>query len=214
MNKIIFFLSVLIIFCFFNCARQVIKKTISKKTLLENIIRWQDKVSQKSGTGEMTVSETDKRFSSYFSFEYNVDEKILSGELLGSFGMSIGTFRFSDDSISIRDKDGKQVKKEVLSLFEENPDASLPRFLMWDIPISPNLEVIPLENGWLLSGNDSEIFISTDFKPTRVVLHRDNKIIIDYSDFRLQKGINCPFKIEAKAEQKSLEIEFRKIELQ
>ncbi|MBN1693973.1 hypothetical protein JW879_01050 [candidate division WOR-3 bacterium] len=214
MNKIIFFLSVLIIFCFFNCARQVIKKTISKESLLENIIHWQDKVSEKSGTGEMTVSETDKRFSSYFSFEYNVDEKILSGELLGSFGMSIGTFRFSEDSISIRDKDGKQVKKEVLSLFEENPDASLPRFLMWDIPISSNSEVIPLENGWLLSGNDSEIFISTDFKPTRVVLHRDNKIIIDYSEFRLQKGINCPFKIEAKAEQKSLEIEFRKIELQ
>jgi hypothetical protein len=214
MNKIIFFLSVLIIFCFFNCARQVIKKTISKETLSENIIRWQDKVSQKSGTGEMTVSETDKRFSSYFSFEYNIDEKILSGELLGSFGMSIGTFRFSEDSISIRDKNGKQVKKEVLSLFEENPDASLPQFLMWDIPISPNPEVIPLENGWLLSEDDSEIFISTDFKPTRVVLHRDNKIVIDYADFRSQKGILSPFKIEAKAEEKSLEIEFRKIELQ
>ncbi len=214
MNKIIFFLSVLIILCFFNCARQVIKKTISKETLLENIVRWQDKVTQKSGTGEMTVSETDKRFSSYFSFKYNVDEETLSGELLGSFGMSIGTFCFSKDSISIRDKDGKQVKKEVLSLFEENPDASLPQFLMWDIPISSNSEVIPLENGWLLSENDSEIFISTDFKPTRVVLHRNNKIIIDYSDFRLQNGIICPFKIEAKAEQKSLEIEFRKIELQ
>jgi hypothetical protein len=214
MNKIIFFLSVLIIFCFFNCARQVIKKTISKETLSENIIRWQDKVSQKSGTGEMTVSETDKRFSSYFSFEYNIDEKILSGELLGSFGMSIGTFRFSEDSISIRDKNGKQVKKEVLSLFEENPDASLPQFLMWDITISPNPEVIPLENGWLLSEDDSEIFISTDFKPTRVVLHRDNKIVIDYADFRSQKGILSPFKIEAKAEEKSLEIEFRKIELQ
>ena len=169
---------------------------------------------QKSGTGEMTVSEPDKRFSSYFSFNYDVDEEILSGELLGSFGMSIGTFCFSRDSISIRDKDGKQVKKEVLSLFEENPDASLPQFLMWDIPISPNPEVIPLENGWLLSGNDSEIFISTDFKPTRVVLHRDNKIIIDYADFRSQKGILSPFKIEAKAEKKSLEIEFRKIEIQ
>jgi len=214
MNKIIFSLFVIIIFCFFNCARQVIKKTISKETLLENIVRWQDKVTQKSGTGEMTVSEPDKRFSSYFSFKYNVDEEILSGELLGSFGMSIGTFSFSADSISIRDKDGKQVKKEVLSLFEENPDASLPQFLMWDIPIPSNSEVIPLENGWLLSGNDSEIFVSTDFKPTRVVLHRDNKIIINYSDFRLQKGISCPFKIEAKAEKKSLEIEFRKIELQ
>jgi hypothetical protein len=214
MNKIILPLFVIIIFCFFNCARQVVKKTISKETLLKNIVRWQDEVTQKNGTGEMIVSEPDKRFSSYFSFMYDVNEEILSGELLGSFGMSIGTFYFSEDSISIRDKDGKQVKKEVLSLFEENPDASLPQFLMWNIPVSTNSEVIPLENGWLLSGNDSEIFISTDFKPTRVVLHRDNKIIINYSDFRLQKEIFSPFKIEAKTEKKSLEIEFRKINLE
>jgi hypothetical protein len=214
MNKIIFSLFVIIILCFFNCARQVVKKTISKETLLENIVRWQDKVTQKSGTGEMTVAEPDRRFSSYFSFKYDVNEEILSGELLGSFGMSIGTFCFAKDSISIRDKDGKQVKKEVLSMFEENPDASLPRFLMWDIPIPSNSEVIPLDNGWLLSGNDSEIFISTDLKPTQVVLHRDNKIVISYSDFRSQEGISCPFKIEAKAEEKSLEVDFRKIELE
>ena len=214
MNKIIFSLFVIIIFCFFNCARQVVKKTVYKETLLENIDRWQNKVTQKSGTGEMTVSEPDKRFSSYFSFKYSVDDKILTGELLGSFGMLIGTFCFSEDSTSIRDKDGKQVKKEVLSLFEENPDASLNRFLMWDIPLSSNSEIIPLENGWLLSGNDIEIFISTDFKPSRVVLHRENKIIINYSDFRLQKGIYSPFKIEAKTKEKSLEVEFRKINLE
>ncbi len=214
MNKVIFTLFVIIILCFFNCARQVIKKPISKDFLLENINHWQDKVTQKSGTGEMTVSEPDKRFSSYFSFKYDVNKKILSGELLGSFGMSIGTFNFSLDSISIRDKDGKQVKKEVLSLFEENPDASLPRFLMWDIPISTNPEAIPFDNGWILSDNNLEIFIPTDFRPTRVVLNRDNKIIIKYSDFRLQDGITCPFKVEAKTEKKSLEIEFRKMELE
>jgi outer membrane biogenesis lipoprotein LolB len=214
MNKVIFLLFVIIILFFFNCARQVVKKSISKETLLENTVHWQDKITQKSGTGEMTVSEPDQRFSSYFSFEYIVNKEILSGELLGSFGMTIGTFYFSEDSISIRDKDGKQVKKEVLSLLEENPDASLPRFLMWDIPLSSHSEVIPLENGWLLSSNDSEIFISTDFKPTRVVLHRNNKIIIKYSDFRLQDGISCPFKIEAKTEKKRLEIEFRKIKLE
>jgi outer membrane biogenesis lipoprotein LolB len=214
MNKNIFPLFVLIIFCFFNCARQVVKTTISKENISENIVRWQDKVSQKSGTGEMTVSEPDKRFSSYFSFQYNVKEKSLSGELLGSFGMSIGTFYFSEDSISIRDKDGNQVKKEVLSLLEENPDVSLSRFLMWDIPIYHNSEVIPLEDGWLLSGTDSEIFVSTDFKPTQVVLHKNNKINIKYSDFRLQNEIPCPFKTEAKTEGKSLEIEFRKIKLE
>ena len=214
MNKFTYPLFVIIILFFFNCARQVVKKTISEDTLLENIDHWQGKVTQKSGTGEMTVSEPDKRFSSYFSSNYIVDQQILNGELLGSFGMSIGTFYFSEDSISIRDKDGKQVKKEVLSLFEENPDASLPRFLMWDVPLPSNSEVIPLENGWLLSDNNSEIFISTDFRPTRVVLHRENKIIINYSDFRIQEGIPCPFKIEAKTEQKSLEIEFRKIKLE
>ncbi len=213
MNKINFSLLAIIIFCFFNCARQVIKKGITKETLLENIIQWQDKAIQKSGTGEMTVFETDKRFSSYFAFKYNVNEKILTGELLGSFGMSIGTFYFSDDSISIRDKDGKQVKKEVLSLFEENPDASLPRFLMWDVPISPNAEMIPLEGGWLLSGDDLEIFVPPDFKPTRIVLSKKNKIVVNYSDFRSQNGVPCPFKIEARAGEKSLGIEFRKIEL-
>lgn len=214
MKKVIFPLFVIIILLFLNCARQVVKKPISRETLLENTIHWQDNIKQKSGTGEMTVSEPDKRFSSYFSCRYIVDKKILSGELLGSFGMTIGTFYFSEDSISIRDKDGKQVKKEVLSLLEENPDASLPRFLMWDIPFSSHSEVIPLENGWLLTGNDSEIFISTDYKPTRVVLHSDNKIVIKYSDFRLQDGISCPFKIEAKTKEKSLEIEFRKIKLE
>jgi hypothetical protein len=213
MNKINFSLLAIIIFCFFNCARQVIRKEITKETLLENIVKWQDKVAQKSGTGEMTVSETDKRFSSYFTFDYVVNNRILTGELLGSFGMSIGTFYFSDDSISIRDKDGKQVKREVLSLFEENPDASLPRFLMWDIPISSNAEMIPLEDGWLLSGDDSEIFVSSDFKPTRLVLNKNRKILINYSDFRSQNGIACPFKIEAKAGEKSLGIEFRKIGL-
>jgi hypothetical protein len=213
MDKNTFSLLALIIFCFFNCARQVIKKEITKETLLENIVQWQDKVTQKSGTGEMTVSETDKRFSSYFAFEYNVNEKVLTGELLGSFGMSIGTFYFSEDSISIRDKDGKQVKKEVLSLFEENPDASLSRFLMWDIPISPNAEMIPLEGGWLLLGGDIEIFVSPDFKPTRIVLNKKNKIVINYSEFRSVSGIYCPFKVEAKAGEKSLEIEFRKIEI-
>ena len=214
MNKVTFKLFFIIILCFFNCARQVVKKTITKDTILENIVRWQDKVKQKSGTGEMTVSEKDLRFSSYFSSKYTVNQQALSGELLGSFGMLIGTFYFSEDSISIRDKDGKQVKKEVLSLFEENPDASLPRFLMWDVPIPPHSEVIPMENGWLLSSNESEIFITTDFKPTQVVLHRDNKIVISYSDFRSQEGISCPFKIEAKTEEKGLEVEFRKIELE
>jgi len=214
MNKVIFPLFVIIILCFFNCARQVVKKPISKDSLSENINTWQDKVNQKSGTGEMTVAEPDKRFSSYFSFKYNVKEKILSGELLGSFGMSIGTFYFSEDSISIRDKDDKEVKREILSLFEENPDASLPQFLMWDIPISTNPETIPFDNGWILSDESSEIFTSQDFRPTRVVLHRDNKIIIEYSDFRSQEGILCPFKIEAKTEKKSLEIEFRKINLE
>jgi outer membrane biogenesis lipoprotein LolB len=214
MDKVIFTLFVIIILCFFNCARQVVKKPISKDFLLKNINTWQDQVTEKSGTGEMTVSEPDKRFSSYFSFKYNVNGKILSGELLGSFGMSIGTFYFSRDSISIRDKDGKEVKKEVLSLFEENPDASLPEFLVWDIPISTNPETIPIDNGWLLSDNDLEIFIREDLKPTRVVLHRDNKIIIKYSDFRSQEGISCPFKIEAKTEKKSLEIEFRKIDFE
>ncbi|MEJ2354814.1 MAG: hypothetical protein P8Y62_02795 [candidate division WOR-3 bacterium] len=136
MIKNILSLLCLIIFCFFNCARQAVKKTITNENISENIVLWQNRVSQKSGTGEMTVSEPDKRFSSYFSFQYNVEDKSLSGELLGSFGMSIGTFYFSEDSISIRDKDGKQVKKEVLSLLEENPDVSLSRFLMWDIPIS------------------------------------------------------------------------------
>jgi hypothetical protein len=213
MNKNTFSLLALIIFCFFDCARQVIKKEITKEILLENIVPWQDKVIQKSGTGEMTVSEMDKRFSSYFAFEYNVNEKILTGELLGSFGMSIGTFYFSDDSISIRDKDGKQVKKEVLSLFEENPDASLPRFLMWDIPISSDAEMIPLEGGWLLSGDDLEVFVSSDFKPTRLVLNKSRKILINYSDFRSQNDITCPFEIEAKAGEKSLGIEFRKIEI-
>ena len=214
MKKNIFSLLFLIIFCFFNCARQTVKTTITEENLLGNITRWQDRVSQKSGTGEMTVSEPDKRFSSYFSFQYNVEKKSLSGELLGSFGMSIGTFYFSEDSISIRDKDGKQVKKEVLSLLEENPDVSLSRFLMWDIPISTHSKVIPLDEGWLLSDDDSEIFVSTDFKPTQVVLHKRNKINIKYSDFRLQNGIPCPFKTEAKTEGKSLEIEFRKIKLE
>jgi len=219
MNKIIFSLFAIIIFCFFNCARQVVKKTVSKEDLLVNVASWQVKVVQKSGTGEMTVSEPDARFSSYFSFKYNVNEKILTGELLGSFGMLIGSFSFSEDSISIRDKDGKQVKKEVLSLFEENPDASLNRFLMWDIPVLSNCEMIPLENGWLLSGDGIEIFFSRDLRPTQVVLHRENKIIVNYSDFRLREGILCPFKIEAKAieakvKEKSLEIEFRKIDLE
>jgi len=214
MNKIISPLFALIIFCFFNCASQVVKTTVTEEELLENIFRWQSKVSQKSGTGEMTVSEPDKRFSSYFSFRYDVAKKALSGELLGSFGMPIGTFYFSEDSVSIRDKDGKQVKKEVLSLLEENPDVSLSRFLMWDIPISSHSEIIPLKDGWLLSGNDSEIFISSDFKPTQVVLHKSNKISIKYSDFRAQNGVSCPFKTQAKTEEKSLEIEFRKIKLE
>jgi hypothetical protein len=211
MNKVILPLFVIIILCFFNCARQVVKKPVSKDSILENINTWQNKVTQKSGTGEMTVSEPDKRFSSYFSFKYNVNEKILSGKLLGSFGMSIGTFYFSGDSISIRDENGKEVKKEVLSLLEENPDASLPRYFMWDIPIGNKPKAIPLDNGWLLSDDSTEIFTSQDLRPNRVVLHRDNKIIIEYSDFRLQKGIPCPFKIEAKTEKKSLEIAFRKI---
>jgi hypothetical protein len=214
MNKIIFSLLVIIISFFFNCARQVVKKEITKETLLENIVRWQDKVTRKSGTGEMIVSEPGKRFSSYFSFDYNVNEKILSGELLGSFGMSVGSFYFSDDSISIRDKDGKEVKKEVLSLLEENPDASLPRFLMWDIPVKSNADFIVLEDGWLLEEEDIEIFVSSDFKPARLVLNKRNKIIISYSDFRPEGGIPNPFKIEAKTEGKSLEIEFRKIELE
>ncbi len=214
MIKNILSLLFLIIFCFLNCARQTVKKTITNENISENIVLWQNRVSQKSGTGEMTVSEPDKRFSSYFSFQYNVKDKSLSGELLGSFGMAIGTFYFSEDSISIRDKDGKQVKKEVLSLLEENPDVSLSRFLMWDIPIYQHSEIIPLEGGWLLSDTDSEIFVSTDFKPTQVVLHKNNKISIKYSDFRLQNGISCPFKTEAKTEKKSLEIEFRKIQLE
>jgi outer membrane biogenesis lipoprotein LolB len=213
MNKINFSLLAIIIFCFFNCARQVVRKDITKENLLENIIKWQDNVKQKRGTGEMTVSETDKRFSSYFAFEYDVKERILTGELLGSFGMSIGTFYFTDDSISIRDKDGKQVKKEVLSLFEENPDASLARFLMWDIPLSSNAEMIPLEGGWLLSGDDLEIFVPLDFKPNRIVLNKKNKIVVNYSNFSSQNDIPCPMKFEAKTGEKSLEIEFRKIEL-
>ena len=213
MNKVIFKLFVIIILCFFNCARQVVKKPISEGSLLENINTWQDKVTLKKGTGEMTVSEPDKRFSSYFSFKYDVQRKILSGELLGSFGMAIGTFYFSPDSISIKDENDKEVKKEVLSLLEENPNASLPRYLMWDIPISSASEVVPFDNGWLLLDDLSETFIQADLKPTRVVLHRNNKIIIEYSKFRSQEGIPCPFKIEAKTEKKSLEIEFRKINL-
>jgi hypothetical protein len=214
MNKITFSLFAIIILCFFNCARQTVKKTITKEDLLANIVSWQTQISQKSGTGEMTVSEPDKRFSSYFSFEYEVKEKVLRGELLGSFGMLLGSFYFSEDSISIQDKDGKQVKKEVLSLFEENPDASLNRFLMWDIPVLSNSEMIPLDNGWLLSGDGIEVFFSHDVKPTRVVLYRKNKIVIDYSDFQTQQGIDCPFKIQAKTANKSLEVEFRKIDLE
>jgi hypothetical protein len=214
MNKIIFSLFAIIILCFFNCARQTVKKTVTKEDLLANVASWQSKVNHKSGTGEMTVSEPDKRFSSYFSFDYNVNETVLRGKLLGSFGMLIGSFYFSDDSISIRDKDGKQVKKEVLSLFEENPDASLNRFLMWDIPVLSSSEMIPVDGGWLLSGNGIEVFFSRDVRPTRVVLHRENKIVIDYSDFRVQQGVDCPFKIKAKTAEKSLEVEFRKIDLE
>ena len=214
MNKNIFSLFAIIILCFFNCARQTVKKTVTKEDLLANVASWQSKVNQKSGTGEMTVSEPDKRFSSYFSFDYNINETVLRGKLLGSFGMLIGSFYFSDDSISIRDKDGKQVKKEVLSLFEENPDASLNRFLMWDIPVFPSSEMIPVDGGWLLSGNGIEVFFSREIRPTRVVLHRENKIVIDYSDFRVQQGVECPFKIKAKTVEKSLEVEFRKIDLE
>ena len=214
MNKIIFSLFAIIILCFFNCARQTVKKTVTKEDLVTNIASWQNQISQKSGTGEMTVSEPDKRFSSYFSFKYDVDEKILRGELLGSFGMLLGSFYFSEDSISIQDKDGKQVKKEVLSLFEENPDASLNRYLMWDIPVLSNSEMIPLNDGWLLSGNGIEVFFSHDIRPTRVVLNRENKIVLDYSDFQMQQGVDCPFKIKAKTAEKSLEVEFRKIDLE
>jgi hypothetical protein len=214
MNKVIFPLFVIIILCFFNCARQVVKKPISKDSLLENIIRWQDKATYKRGTGEMTVSEPDKRFSSYFSFEYNVKEKILSGELLGSFGIAIGTFYFTGDSISIKDENNKEVKEEVFSLLEENPNASLHQYLMWDIPISTGAEKTISGNGWVLSDELSEIFIPQDFRPNKVVLKNNNKIIIKYSNFRSQEGIYSPFKIEAKTEKKSLEIEFRKINLE
>jgi hypothetical protein len=46
------------------------------------------------------------------------------------------------------------------------------------------------------------------------VLHRENKIVINYSDFRVQQGVDCPFKIKAKTAEKSLEVEFRKIDLE
>ncbi|MEO0293071.1 MAG: hypothetical protein ABIN61_02475 [candidate division WOR-3 bacterium] len=211
MKNFIFFL---IIISFLNCARQVVKNQKEGESLLENIYKWQDKVKRKMGTGEMIVSESNNRFSSYFSFEYDVESKTLKGELLGSFGMVIGSFYFSSDSISMKDKENREVKEEIFSLLEENPELSLPRFLMWDIPISSNPEVIPLEKGWILAEGDLEVFVSQDLKPIKVVLNKNGKISINYSDFLTEKGILSPGKVEAKTENKNLLIEFRKIQIE
>ncbi|MEA1913250.1 MAG: hypothetical protein U9N06_05390 [candidate division WOR-3 bacterium] len=208
------FLIILIIISFSNCARHIIKKPLPEDEVLGGISHWQDGFRKKTGTGEITFSEPDYRFSCFFSFDYSLDRKALFGRLFGSFGISVGSFYFSRDSISIRYRDGKEVKQTGSSGLKGLTDISLQRFFMWDIPLSSDPTVIPLNDGWILSSSNLEVFLSLGFLPIRAILQGNSEIIFEYSKFRTVEGEKQPFRIVGKSEYKRLEIEFRTMELQ
>jgi len=210
----ILFVSFLIILSFCNCARQTIKKQLTEEEILCSIPRWQESFKGKVGTGEMVISGPEFRYSTYFSFDYEVDEKILFGKLLGSFGIIVGDFYFSPDSISLIDREGKELRGEVLSVLEGLSCATLARFIAWDIPNSSNWKVIPLDNEWILLSSELEISLSRDFLPTRAMIGKDNSLSIEYSNFRTVGGVKQPFRITVRKDENMLQIEHNTLKLQ
>ncbi len=197
----------LIILSFYNCARQMSKKTLTDEELLDQIPRWPEKFKKKSGTGEIIISGPEYRFSSYFSLNYEVNTNVLSGQLLGSFGMVVGRFYFSPDSVSAVDRHGKEMKEQVLSILGNILCKVLPRYIVWDIPLLSNWRVIPLESGWSLLGSNIEVSISPEFLPSRVLIYGEDDSSIKYSDYKTVEGVKQPFRIIAKRGKNSLEIE-------
>jgi len=203
----------IILISFYNCARQTVKKQITEKELFENLPKWQESYIEKTGTGILILSGPEYRYSSYFSLSYNINTKILTGKLLGSFGISAGYFYLAPDSVSVVDKEGKELKQHLLYILGDLPTGILSRFIVWDIPFSSSLNVVSIESGWVLIGNNIEISISEEFLPYYVSIYNLSKSFIEYKSYREINGFKHPFRIIAKKGNNTLEIEYHTMRL-
>ena len=208
------FMLFLIILSLYNCARQILEKPITEKEVLDKIPHWQEEFNKKSGTGEIIISGPEYRYSSYFSFNYNANIGALSGKLLGSFGLTVGTFYFSPESVSVVDREGRKLNEQVLLILGELPMRVLPRYITWDIPLSYNWRVIPLSNGWVLVGSNIEVSVSREFLPTRVLIRGESDSSVEYSSYRRVRGVKHPFRVIVKKGKNMLEIEHYTMRLQ
>lgn len=192
----------------------MVKKPLTEQEVLDKIPRWQENYNEKSGTGVLIISSPKYRNSSYFSSKYDVNTKVLSGKLLGSFGITVGSFYFSPDSVSVIDIEGKEIKEQILYILGDLPHDVLSMFIAWDIPLSSKWRVIPLERGWVLIGNNIEVSISPEFLPYYVSIYQNNNSSIEYTSYKTVSGIKQPFRIIAKKGKNMLEIEYHKMKLQ
>ncbi len=204
----------IILISFYNCARQSIKKQITEKELFESLPKWQENYNEKIGTGILILSGPKYRYSTYFSLSYDINTKVLSGKLLGSFGISVGNFYLAPDSISLTDKEGKELKQRLLYILGDLSTGILSRFIVWDIPFPSSLKVISLERGWILIGNNIEISISDEFLPYYVSLYNHSELFIEYKSYRETGGVKQPFRIVAKKGNNTLEVEYHTMRLQ
>ncbi|MCK4422340.1 hypothetical protein KAW18_10115 [candidate division WOR-3 bacterium] len=204
---------IIIILSFCNCASQVYIKPVSQGEVLNKIPHWQENFSIKSGTGEIIISDPGFRYSSYFSFDYEVATGILSGKLLGSFGMIVGRFYLSPDSISISDREGKELQDKLSFLIEGLSMENISRLISWDVPLASNLNVIPIDGEWVLVSRDYEVFISPGFLPYRALMGKNSRLSIEYDRYRTVNGFKQPFIVTVKKGKSMLRLQYTTIKL-
>ncbi|HHE05042.1 MAG TPA: hypothetical protein ENL19_03150 [candidate division WOR-3 bacterium] len=157
---------------------------------------------------------TKNRQGSYFDFEYDANNKRLSGNLIGMFGLKLASFEVNGNSLNVMSRNNDPIRLDTLFSGTGLTPLMLSRFLAYDI-VAPNLRsLIPVSDGYLSTSGNSNIFFSREGYPTKVVIVTNTgEIVIEYGDFRRIKSTIQPFSVVITQNRIRIEMKLSQINL-
>jgi len=203
-------LPVLMVFIL-GCVEKEVK---TKSPAPPNFLSWTNKFTTKEGKGELFLMMAKTRQGSYFDFKYDANNKRLSGNLIGMFGLKLASFVVEGNSINVMSRNNDPIRLDTLFSGTGLTPLLLSRFLAYDIPVPDSKNVIPVSDGYLFTSGNSNIFFSREWYPVKVVIVTNTgEIVIEYGDFRKVKSIIQPFSVIASQGSKRIEMKLSQINL-
>lgn len=190
------------------------KEVKSKSPVPPNFLSWTNKFSIKEGKGELFLMMTKSRQGSYFDFEYDANNKKLSGNLIGMFGLKLASFEVNGNSLNIMSRNNDPIRLDTLFSGTGLTPLMLSRFLAYDIATPSLRSLIPVSDGYLSTSGNLNIFFSREGYPIKVVIVTNTgEIVIEYGDFRKIKSTIQPFTVIINQNRIRIEMKLSQINL-